>query len=62
MRIFFAGYELEEQMEEDGMVQHLRQIESNLASNTISRRRCTSNWIKPSPTRTTKKRPKSATP
>ena len=30
MRIFFAGYELEEQMEEDGMVQHLRQIESNL--------------------------------
>ncbi len=30
LRRFFAGYDLEEQMEEDGMVQHLRQIESNL--------------------------------
>ena len=30
LRVFFAGYDLEEQMEEDGMVQHLRQIEANL--------------------------------
>jgi len=30
LRTFFAAYELEEQMEDDGMVQHLRQIESNL--------------------------------
>src|SRR5207237_4239299 len=30
MRVFFAAYELEEQMEEDGMVQHLRQVEGNL--------------------------------
>lgn len=30
LRRFFAGYDLEEQMEEDGMVQHLRQIEANL--------------------------------
>jgi hypothetical protein len=30
MRTFFAAYDLEEQMEEDGMVQHLRQVEANL--------------------------------
>jgi UvrB/uvrC motif len=30
LRVFFAGYDLEGQMEEDGMVQHLRQIETNL--------------------------------
>src|SRR5262245_25549275 len=30
MRTFFAAYEAEEQMEEDGMVQHLRKIEQSL--------------------------------
>jgi hypothetical protein len=30
MRQFFAAFEAEEQMEEDGMVQHLRKIESSL--------------------------------
>jgi excinuclease UvrABC helicase subunit UvrB len=30
LRKFFAGFDLEEQMEEDGMVQHLRQLESKL--------------------------------
>lgn len=30
LREFFAEYEREEEMEEDGMVQHLRQIEGNL--------------------------------
>ena len=30
LRAFFAAYELEEHMEEDGMVQHLRKIEANL--------------------------------
>jgi hypothetical protein len=30
LRTFFAAYEAEEQMEEDGMVQHLRRIESTL--------------------------------
>lgn len=30
MREFFASYDLEEQMEEDSMVQHLRQVEASL--------------------------------
>ncbi len=30
LRTFFAAYDLEEQMEEDGMVQHLRKVEANL--------------------------------
>lgn len=30
LRAFFADYELDERMEEDGMVQHLRQIEKTL--------------------------------
>lgn len=30
LRLFFADYDLEERMDEDGMVQHLRQIESTL--------------------------------
>jgi hypothetical protein len=30
LRAFFASYDMEEQMEEDGMVQHLRQVEASL--------------------------------
>lgn len=30
MRTFFAEFEMEEQMEEDGMVQHLRKVEASL--------------------------------
>lgn len=32
LRDFFSAFELEEQMEEDGMVQHLRKVESSLRS------------------------------
>jgi protein-arginine kinase activator protein McsA len=30
MRVFFAGFEAEEHMEEDGMVQRLRELERSL--------------------------------
>jgi hypothetical protein len=30
LRRFFAGYEMEEQMDDDGMVQHLRKVEASL--------------------------------
>ena len=55
LREFFAAFDMEEEMEEDGMVQHLRKVEHNCARNTRSKRPCKNSWKKRSPTKTTKK-------